>query len=765
MSAPPPDDLRAWRLVGLVALALIVLSIPLYAVMETRRMAVATLAAAPAATFVGRDACIDCHQAAYDSWAGSDHDRAMDHASEETVLGDFDDAAVEHGGVTTRFFRRDGGYFIRTEGPGGDMGEFEVQYTFGVEPLQQYLVPLPGGRLQAFSLAWDTEQERWFFLYPDQDIPADDWLHWSRNGQNWNGMCAECHSTNLIKGYDPQTQTYETTFSEIDVSCEACHGPGSRHVVWAEIPPMARRDTDNYELLVRTGGIDNRQQVALCAPCHSRHSEVDDYDHTQTELLDVMLPALLREGTYHVDGQILDEDYVWGSFVQSKMFANGIGCSDCHEVHSLEFHQPGNALCTQCHRSDTYDAYEHHFHQEVYQGAPSDGALCIKCHMPEQAFMVVDYRADHSLRVPRPDLSAELGVPNACTQSGCHDDQPLQWSVDAFTTWYGRARKPQFGTILAAARAGAPEAHAQLIELIENPLYPAIVRATALEALQAYPGEETARVIRGALADEEALVRHTAVESAIVADPAQLVSLLAPLLFDAVKAVRLGAASQLAPVPRSLFQPYQREALEEALDEYVRATERSLDFSAAGINLGNLAIALNDPRQAERYYRTAIEIDDLFFPAKMNLAVLLSQQGRAAEAEQLLREILAAYPEQHDAAYSLALLLAGSGRVDEAALLLRSAAEGMPWNARLRYNNGLLQQQLGDDAVAEVELSAALALEPRHFDYLYALYDFYFKRDRLEEALAMAERIIAAHPDNPAGAQLKGAVEERMRSR
>ncbi|MGD8330981.1 MAG: multiheme c-type cytochrome, partial [Acidobacteriota bacterium] len=291
---PGPDSLLPWRVAGVLALAAIVVSIPLYALVETRRTAIATLDAAPAATFVGREACIDCHAAAYERWRGSDHDNAMDLATEQTVRGDFDDATFTYGDVTTRFTRRDGKFFIHTEGPGGEPGEFEAHYTFGIEPLQQYLVPLDGGRLQAFSLAWDTERDRWFFLYPDQDIPPDDWLHWTRNGQNWNGMCAECHSTNLIKGYRADSRTYETTFSEIDVSCEACHGPGSRHVAWAEVPPMARRDVDNYELPVRTSDIDNRQLVSLCAPCHSRRAELDDYDHTQTELLDVMLPSLLQ---------------------------------------------------------------------------------------------------------------------------------------------------------------------------------------------------------------------------------------------------------------------------------------------------------------------------------------------------------------------------------------------------------------------------------------------------------------------------------------
>jgi hypothetical protein len=295
------EAMRGWKLAGLVAMAAIVLAIPLYVVKETRRRALAGPPGPPAVTFVGREKCVDCHRKAYEKWLGSDHDHAMAPADEQTVLGDFDDAVFEHGGVTSRFYRRDGRYFVHTEGPGGEPDEFEVRYTFGVEPLQQYLIPLPGGRLQALSIAWNTERERWFHLYPDQEIPPDDWLHWTRNGQNWNGMCAECHSTNLLKGYDPGTKTFDSTWSEIDVSCEACHGPGSRHVAWAEIQPMARPDIDDYGLIIRTGGIGARQQVELCAPCHSRRTELGDYDHTRIDLLDNLLPALLRENLYHAD--------------------------------------------------------------------------------------------------------------------------------------------------------------------------------------------------------------------------------------------------------------------------------------------------------------------------------------------------------------------------------------------------------------------------------------------------------------------------------
>jgi Tfp pilus assembly protein PilF len=756
------DGMRGWRIAAMTALGVIVLSVPLYVVRETQRDAVEVSAGIATAGFVGREQCVDCHEEAYELWLGSDHDNAMDIASEETVLGDFNDAELEHDGITSRFYRKDDGYFVFTEGPGGEMAEFEVRYTFGVEPLQQYLVPFPGGRFQALSVAWDTEEQRWFDLYPDATFSADDWLHWTRNGQNWNGMCAECHSTNLQKNYDAEQKTFNTTWSEIDVSCEACHGPGSHHVAWAEIDPMGRPDVEDYGLVVHSSGMDNRQQVEMCAPCHSRRSEVGDYDHGQVGLLENLVPSLLLEGVYHVDGQILEEDYVWGSFVQSKMYQNGIRCNDCHDVHSLALHREGNELCLQCHQADTYDAYEHHFHQKIYEGQPSDGALCVKCHMPEQPFMVVDERADHSLRVPRPDLSLEIGAPNSCNQSGCHNDQSVEWSVEAYTEWYGKARKPHFGTVLAAARSSEPGAEVGLQSLVESALYPTIIRATALNLLQAYPSEQTAKVMQRALNDEEALLRHTVVESVTSETPEGLVELLAPLLFDSVRAVRIRTASRLAGVGREYFEPYQREALDKELAEYVAAMRASLDFAAAGMNLGNLYLAQGEAETAERYYRTALEVDDLFFPAKMNLAILLSQQGKNEETEQLLREVLQAYPDQHEASYSLALLLVGLNRGDEALAFLAQASEGMPQRARVHYNYGLLLAQMGEDAGAEGALSKALNLEPQSVDYLFALIDFHYKRGRLNAALEFAEQMIIIHPENRLGHDIKAAIQAQQ---
>jgi len=283
---------------GLWASLAIVLSIPLYLVKDKITWAGADRLSALPDSFVGREVCIPCHEVENQAWLGSDHDNAMAVASDSTVIGDFSNAVFEHGGVTSEFYRRGGAYFVRTEGPGGEIGEFKIAYTFGIDPLQQYLIEFPGGRLQALTTAWDTARGEWFFLYPEQDIRPDDWLHWTRGGQNWNGMCAECHSTNLIKGFDADTKTFHTTWSEIDVSCEACHGPASRHVAWSELPPMARPPSDNYALVVKTSDITAPRLVELCAPCHSRRSELGDYDHRGLDLLDTQIPAVLREGLY-----------------------------------------------------------------------------------------------------------------------------------------------------------------------------------------------------------------------------------------------------------------------------------------------------------------------------------------------------------------------------------------------------------------------------------------------------------------------------------
>ena len=238
------NTLAYWKSAGVVATVVVIFSLPLYLIKERNLSdSSARTAGKPVAAFVGSAKCQSCHKPEYDKWRGSHHERAMAEATADTVLGDFDNAEFEHFGVTSKFYRKDGRYFVSTPGPDGKLAEFQITHTFGWYPLQQYLIPFPGGRLQCLPIAWDVKKKRWYHLYPDRPLDPEDWLNWTRQGQNWNGMCAECHSTNLKKNYDLDTDTYHTTWSEISVGCEACHGPGS-----ARRKPRARGQNQRPEL-------------------------------------------------------------------------------------------------------------------------------------------------------------------------------------------------------------------------------------------------------------------------------------------------------------------------------------------------------------------------------------------------------------------------------------------------------------------------------------------------------------------------------------
>ncbi len=637
--------------------------------------------------------------------------------------------------------------------------------------------PFPGGRLQCFSVAWDVPEERWFFLYPGQEIPSTDWLHWTRPAANWNTMCSECHSTAVRKRYDPEADTFETTWSEIAVGCETCHGPGSLHNKWAKQPAMARPQVPNALLVTDTSEMSQRDLVNLCMPCHSRRGGLRDQGVLGGEPLDSMLPVVLAEGLYHADGQILDEVFEYHSFIQSKMFEKDVRCSDCHDVHSGKRHEEGNKTCLNCHRADTYDTPDHHFHKLTVDGKPSEGASCPACHMPGQNYMVVHFRRDHSIRVPRPDLSAEFGTPNACTQETCHADKPLEWSLEAYNRWYGEKRKPHYGTVIAAAREGRPEAEGELIALAADQLRPTIVRATAMDLLWHYPGEESTKVLVQGLADDDPLIRRTAVNRYSIGAPAGFIKAVAPLLKDPVLAVRIATASRFAVVPQELLTESQRADFEAALEEYRETLAYSADMPSGRYNWALLEQDLGQEQEAEKQYRKAIEMDDQLYMAKANLALLLSRRGELVEAETLLTEASEIHPGDAAVAFNLGLLLAERGKTEEAEVSLRraleanpnmaqaafnlailvaprdlaeavelsgKAAEVMPENPRYAYTLAYFQAQSGDSEGAAETLEALVARYPGYGDAVVSLGEIYEKRGGMMEMMVLYERALAS---------------------
>jgi len=744
---------RRWELAALSAFFVILLTPFLYLVRSGQH---SSERVTELPSFVGSGKCGSCHQQAFAKWKGSHHELAMAVADESTVLGDFSDATYHDPstGLDSRFFRKEGKYFVETEGPDGKPGTFEITHTFGVYPLQQYLVPFPGGRLQCLNIAWNSRDNRWYRLPPYEVSGPDDWLHWTKAGQTWNGMCAECHSTRLAKGFDIETNSYATGWFEINVGCEACHGAGSRHVAWADQPAMARDEIRNFGLEVQSSEIGNSEQIAICAPCHSRRFQLGDNDHSQGELLDKMVPSLLEPGLYYPDGQILEEVYVYGSFAQSKMYRHGVRCSDCHDVHSLRRHREGNELCLQCHEANAYDTPTHHFHKREYEGKPSDGHLCVKCHMPGRIYMGADYRPDHSLRIPRPDLTAKIGVPNSCMASSCHQDKGLDWVLDKYTAWYGIARKPHYGETIAAGRQRLPEAEAALADLSLDALQPAIVRATALALLSSYPAERTTAIFTSALESPEPLLRYTAIRNLRHLEPAARLRLIEPKLYDPVKAVRIEAAMALTAIPPEKLRSEDRQAFADALGQYRQAMRYNSDFAPQRYNLGNLASALGRDEEAVAFYTAAIAIDDAFYPAKVNLAGTLNRLGKNEEAAGLFREVLADHPDFYNIWYSLGLLLAEMNNYPEAAISLEKAVEGMPGYSRARYNYALVLLRLRQWQNAEKALLGCLELEPANGEYFLALANLYLNFGMKEQARQLAEQLRKHSPNDPAAAQI-----------
>jgi len=535
---------------------------------------------------------------------------------------------------------------------------------------------------------------------------------------------------------------------------------------------MARLPAKNHKLTVRTSGMNARRQNELCAPCHSRRMSLGDNTHQHNDFMDYAAPQLLRQGFYFPDGQILEEVYVYGSFMQSKMYDRDVRCSDCHDVHSVKRIRQGNELCLQCHRADIYDTKLHHFHKKKGEkGDPiksplgeiiadvGTGSQCERCHIPGRYYMGADYRPDHSFRTPRPDLSTALGVPNACNQ--CHTDKTEKWSSEYITKWYGTKYKPHYGTILDAGRKRLPDVQDDLIRLADDRLLPAIVRASALDLLGNLAGSEVLSVLERALTDEEPLMRRTALRYPQIFVQEKRIRLFAPLLYDPVKAVRIEAANGLAGVPADQLSSIQQKKLRSILDEYEQSMLYTADFAASRHNLGNLYAALGKTEAAVKQYEQSVRIDREFYPAKVNLAMLYNQKGKNEMAEALLREVLDDHPDFHEIRYSLGLLLAEEEKFPEAAKNMIIASHGLPRRARIHYNLGLIQVYLQRYAKAEASLLKTLAIQPDNRDFLYAIIDFYIKRRKLASAEKYVLLLVEKYPDWPVAQKLAAFIKRQ----
>ncbi len=749
----PGGAQRAWigGLTGVLALGLVLA----WAVLRTPSEGEQTESTHPPASaataraeFVGSSACTGCHAAESALWQGSQHQRAMLPATSENVHGAFEGSTLADAGASARFSRIDERFVVRAVGADGANSDHAIEYVFGVDPLEQYLVPMPGGRWQALPFAWDTRAkdargQRWFHLYPGEPIGPGDPLHWTRPAQNWNHVCADCHTTAFRKRFDADRDAFDSQWKEIGVGCESCHGPGSAHAEWArssgevgeagsgqaadaaangarsarEMGLVARLDerrnirwtvdptTGNA---VRSVPRTSARELDVCAPCHARRNNITESYAAGEPFLDHYRPALLDPGLYFADGQQRDEVYSWGSFLQSRMHAKGVTCSDCHEPHSGALRAEGNALCASCHAAAKYATPEHHRHAEA-----SAGSECVACHMPTTTYMVVDPRHDHSLRVPRPDQTVALGVPNAC--QGCHAERPIGWADEALRGWLGRPARgfERHAAAFHASELDAPDAGPALRAVAADASQPAIVRASALARLDGSQSRTSAEALARAVRDSDPLVRLGALEGLASAPDPVRIRAAGETLRDPRRVVRFEAVRLLASASREL-PPAVRSVYDREAVEYEAALRRDADRAEARTQLGVFLAERGDAEGAHRELEAAIAIEPDFEPAHVNLADLERAFGREAEAMQVLDAALARLPE----------------------------------SAALHHARGLARVRAGQTLDAEADLARAVALNPQsaRFAYVYAV--AMHSGGKVREAIELLESAAAAHPDD-----------------
>ncbi|MCH2159657.1 MAG: tetratricopeptide repeat protein [Oleiphilaceae bacterium] len=702
--------------------------------------------------------CVACHKKEVNAWRSSHHAKAMGKANSKNILGNFEDARLSYEGKLVKFTLEAEKYYIEMPNLSGVMKKYQVLYTFGFDPLQQYMFDEGKGKLQFFPFAWDSRPksmggQRWYVVHPDQE-PHDS-FHWSRMGQNWNQMCADCHSSDFRKNFDLNTRTYSSEFSSINVSCSSCHGNLSEHSrdpvsypVLTDSPyigvetPLYK--TDSQSKLNPISKRRSSDQVIVCASCHARRNAISD--RAEPDFLNRALETvLLTPEFYHVDGQVSDENFVWGSFVQSKMYDAGVTCTNCHDPHGGQLHVTGNQVCTQCHDSKTYDKPTHHMHK-----VGTDAAECVSCHMPATVYMGVDSRRDHQFSIPRPHLTRDTGAPNAC--NNCHTNQDANWASTTIETWYPKiddSYAKHFAYAFNEADNLIPSGRQKLLTVFTDDTQATIIRASALSRLANYPHPDSMQAIEIAVKRSEPQFRLAAIDAAAPYSNAEKWQLLKPLINDAQSNIRargsraLAAASQMSSIPVQA-----KKLIKNGLEEYRSMQNYQADRGFAHTNLGNLERDLNNFENAAKHYNAAINIEPIYIPAYLALARLTESLNNTAQSINVLNQALTINPDSAEVYFALGLTRIRQRNKKLALAHLQKATELSPNNPHYFFTFGALLQDQGQAEEALKNYETAHKLAPKNPRMTYAVLPLLLELGQTQKALTYAEQLVDLIPED-----------------
>jgi tetratricopeptide (TPR) repeat protein len=727
------------------------------------------------AAYGGSAGCRECHEEAFAAWLGSHHGQA-----ERPITPLLDErafvppGAFTHGSQRTAYRTNAAGqYELVTTGLHGTNQAFIAERVLGYHPLRQMLVPFPGGRWQASEAAWDPRSNEWFNVYGDEDRKPGEWGHWTGRGMNWNSMCAACHNTRLRKNYDLATDTFRTAWIEHGVGCESCHGPMKNHNDWQR----ANKGKGLKDPTIRKFTRD--EMFDTCAACHSRRAEITGDPKPGDSYWDHHLLSIVDESNlYYPDGQVWDEDFEVAAFLGSKMFHKGVRCVDCHDPHTMKNRLPGNFLCLSCHgpgqtNAPVINPVTHSRHKvfgydtngnlinldlSTYnpKNVKETGGECVNCHMPQTVYMQRHWRHDHGFTIPDPLLTKQFGIPNACNR--CHQDKDTDWSLRYVEEWYGDKMNRPYRTraqTVALARQGDAAARDPLLKQLATDEIP-YWQAVAANLLGRWATDPAVRAaLLAKLDDPHPLVRQMAAQSLgplTQAGDTNVAAALNRKLADPRRNVRIEAARHLAATldTNTLAGAEYLHFLDHIADQPLGQMQRGV-FQ---LQRGHLTNALSS-------FQRAVAWDPYSAGLRHELAIVLSQLGRAHEAVEQLEAAVRLQPTEAEFHFKLALALNEVGESARVVTALEAAVKQDPRHARAWYNLGLARSGRGDAPGALEALLRAEAADPRDPRAPYARATVLAQLGRLEEARAAARRALELAPDFTAARTLLWQLETR----
>lgn len=649
------------------------------------------------------ETCLKCHETEHASWLDSHHgnaNRFVDSVidAERYGVGEFKDAA----GRAYKVSLEDGTFFLSEMNADGDYMPAVVKAVIGKTPLQQPLVEGPRGRWQAHAMAWDIDKKEWFNVFGDEERLVGEWGHWSGQGMNWNSNCAWCHTTEYEKNYDPATDSYASTWTHQGISCISCHSDMETHVASAGDAGYTFPETSEMRVMMEN-----------CASCHSRRVELSNGSFKSGEAFEDHYRLLLYDHptAYFPDGKANEENFVWGSFMHSKMGHAGVSCMDCHDPHSATLKLPAdnNATCIQCHSTGNLGASIVDLATHSRHAAGSAGDSCVACHMPERPYMARDPRRDHGFTIPDPYMSKTFGAPDSC--SGCHQEMDSDELLASFDEWFGTSdrvvdlrERAHLLTDTWAGNTDSPEELIKRLEAEENHYW----QASWLRLLRNFTHlDEVGEIALKYSKSEHALVRDAAV--LLLGSRSDGLEPVRAALEDPKLVVRMQAADTLAD------SSYLTAALRAEYDNYLLS---NADRPSGALRLASQAAAENKPELVKRYAELAISFDRKNAPIRYDVSILYDRVGFSAEALQHLRVASTYAPNSGLYPYSMGLLLAGQGDMPAAIEQMQKALKLEPEQHRWWFNLSVVQTRLGDVSAARLSLGSALELAPTEAAYL-----------------------------------------------